>query len=210
MRRRQALIARRRALVAAARNGLARTSLTKASDNHAVLPATLAFPEGFYREGNITMPLPNGWSAGSSGNGTSNFLIAPPSGMPEAHATLAVVAVASTGPNNTFGRQQRNMLGGVSYTDLRRNVIDKMISAGGWVVNDRQRDIAGQPVFEVIAQTPGTNGKPEQVWNFYFTQVNGRIYSLTTHTAGGSNGRLACDAERFLATFHPMEANKTR
>jgi len=209
MRRRQALVARRRALIAA-RNGVAPTSLTKASDNHAVLRAPLAFPEGFYREGTVAMPLPNGWSAGSTGNGTSSFRIAPPSGMPEAHATLAVVAVASTNTNRALGREQRSTFGGVSFTDLRRNVIDKMISAGGWVVNDRPREIGGQRVFEVIAQTPATNGKPEQVWNFYFTQVNGRIYSLTTQTAGGFNGRLASDAEKFLATFHPMEANKTR
>src|SRR5207244_8000291 len=111
-----------------------------------------------------------------------NFRVASAEGMPEAHASLAVVAVASASSNQQFGREQRNSIGGVAFTDLRRNVIDKMMSAGGWVVNDRQREIGGHRVFEVIAQTPGgKDGKPDQVWNFYFTEIDGRIYSLTTH-----------------------------
>ena len=101
------------------------------------------------------------------------------------------------------------MLGGVSFRDLRRTVIDRMISSGGWVVNDRQRDIHGRRVFQVIAQTPATNdGKPEQVWNYYFTEIDGRIYSLTTHTAGSFTEKLAADAELFLSNFRPMEANR--
>ena len=74
------------------------------------------------------------------------------------------------------------MVGGASFTELRRIVIDKMISAGGWVVNDRQREIGGRRVFEVIAQTPSTNGKPDQVWNFYFAEVDGEFTRLTTRT----------------------------
>jgi len=84
-----------------------------------------------------------------------------------------------------------------------------MISAGGWVVNDRQREIAGHRVFEVIAQTPANSEKPEQVWKFYFTEVNGRVYSLTTHSAIGLTEKLAADAEKFLGSFRPMDANRT-
>ena len=132
-----------------------------------------------------------------------------PSGMPEANATLAVAVPASTNGNQLIGREQRNMLGGVSFNELRRTVIDRMINSGGWVVNDRPRDIHGRRVFQVIAQTPATSdGKPEQVWNFYFTEVDGRIYSLTTHTAGSFTEKLAADAELFLSNFHPMEANR--
>jgi hypothetical protein len=132
-----------------------------------------------------------------------------PSGMPEANATLAVAVPASTNGNQPIGREQRNMLGGVSFSDLRRTVIDRMISSGGWVVNDRQRDIHGRRIFQVIAQTPPTSdGKPEQVWNFYFTEVDGRIYSLTTHTAGSFTEKLTADAELFLSNFRPMEANR--
>ena len=101
------------------------------------------------------------------------------------------------------------MLGGVSFADLRRSVIDKMIANGGWVVNDRQREIGGHRVFEVIAQTPANSEKPEQVWKFYFTEVNGRVYSLTTHSAIGLTEKLAADAEKFLGSFRPMDANRT-
>jgi len=211
LRRRQALLARRRALTAAARNGGAPSNLAKASDNHATSAGTVEFRDGLYRDGTVTMPLPNGWSTASVTNGISDFRIAPRNGMPEAHATLAVVALSGVNGNQTPGREQRNMLGRVSFTDLRHSVIDRMFGAGGWVVNDRQREIGGRRVFEVIAQTPASNngkpeGKPEQVWNFYFTEANGRIYSLTTHTTVGFTERLAADAEKVISTLGPLEA----
>jgi hypothetical protein len=157
------------------------------------------------------MPLPNGWSAASTTKGASSFRIAPPNGVAEAQATLAVVAVAPANAEQAIGREQRRMLGGVSFTDLRRSVIDRMISTGGWVVNDRQREIGGHRVFEVIAQTPATSdGKPEQLWNFYFTEVNGRVYSLTTRTTGGLTEKLAGDAEKFLSDFRPTDANRNK
>src|SRR6266852_8513751 len=134
--RRQALLARRRELLAMRRSGAEPASQAKASDNHVALPAPLALPEGFYRDGVLAVPLPNGWSPGSMTNGASTFRIAPPNGMPEAHATLAIAAPASANGNQAIGREQRNTLGGMSFTDLRRTVIDKMVSAGGWVVND--------------------------------------------------------------------------
>ena len=189
------------------KSGVTTPLMPRPSDNHAALATAL--PEGVYRDGAFTMPLPDGWSPGSTTNGASNFRIASPSGMPEASATLAVAVPASTSGNQLIGREQRNMLGAVSFSDLRRTVIDRMISSGGWVVNDRQRDIHGRRVFQVIAQTPATSdGKPEQVWNFYFTEIDGRIYSLTTHTAGSFTDKLAADAELFLSNFRPMEANR--
>ena len=208
MRRRQALLARKRAMLSASYNGATSSALPKLSDNHSVSPA-LALPADNYRGSDATMTLPNGWSAGSNINGVENFRIAPPNGIPETQATLAVVALATANANQAVGHDQRNALSGVSFSDLRRNVIDKMISAGGWVVNDRQREIGGHRVFEVIAQTPASrDGKSEQVWNFYFTEINGRIYSLTTHAGGGFTEKLASDAERFLSAFSPLEAKR--
>ena len=209
LRRRQALLARRHELVAQRRGGVTPSAMAKASDNHAASPTAMALPEGVYRDGTFAMTLPEGWSPGSTTNGAASFRITSPSGMPEANATLAVAVPASTNGNQPIGREQRNMLGGVSFNDLRRTVIDKMISSGGWVVNDRQRDLHGRRVFQVIAQTPATSdGKPEQVWNFYFTEVDGRIYSLTTHTASSFTEKLMADAELFLSNFRPMEANR--
>ena len=207
VRRRQALLARRHELLAQRRVVVTPSAIAKASDNHAALPTAMALPEGVYRDGAFAMP--EGWAPGSTNNGASSFRITSPSGMPEANATLAVAVPASASGNQPIGREQRNMLGGVSFNNLRRTVIDRMISSGGWVVNDRQRDIHGRRVFQVIAQTPATSdGKPEQVWNFYFTEIDGRIYSLTTHTAGSFTEKLTADAELFLSNFRPMEANR--
>ena len=210
IRRRQAMLARRR-LEAKSRAGSVTAAPTKTSDNHAALPGALAFPEGVYRDGALSMSLPNGWSAGSTTKGASSFRIAPPNGLPEAQATFAVVAVAPANVDQVIGREQRRMLGGVPFADLRRSVIDKMISTGGWVVNDRQREIGGHRVFEVIAQTPATSdGKPEQLWNYYFTEINGRVYSLTTRTTGGSTQKIAGDAEKFISDFRPTGVSKNQ
>lgn len=139
----------------------------------------------------------------------SIFRIAPSAGAPEAQATLAVVAVAPAPSAQPLPYEQRKMVGGVTFSDLRRSVIDKMITAGGWVVNDRARDISGHRVFEVIAQTPASSdGKPEQVWNFYFTEINGRVYSLTTRSANPASQKISADAEQFLSTFRPMEPKR--
>src|SRR6266550_5189803 len=72
-RRRQALLARRRELLAQRRGGVTPTALAKA-DNHAGLPTAMAIPEGVYLDG-AYMPLPEGWSPGSTNNGASSFRI---------------------------------------------------------------------------------------------------------------------------------------
>ena len=205
MRRRQALLARRRAMVAAQRAGEIPTPAAKSAENHVVLSTAVSMaPEPANRE---SMQLPMGWAQASSTNGAANYRITPANGA-EAHATLSVVAATSNAPQ-PFGREQRNMVGGASFSDLRRSVIDRMISAGGWVINDRQREIGGRRVFEVIAQTPSTAGKPDQVWNFYFTEVNGRVYSLTTRSAG-ANDKIASDAEKFLGAFSPADTAQSK
>jgi hypothetical protein len=215
LRRRQAMIARRRAMRAMQAMQLASVDRamplpeTKSADNHVTVPGALAFPENVYRDGAFITPLPNDWSTASTTSGASNFRIATGSGLPEAQAALAVVAAAPPKSFQPLPSEERKMVGGVTVTDLRRSVIDKMITAGGWVVNDRQRDIGGHRVFEVIAQTPATSdGKSEQVWNYYFTEINGRVYSLTTRSANAANQKVAADAEQFLTTFRPTEPKR--
>jgi hypothetical protein len=191
-------------MIAARRAGQIPSVPAKTAENHVVLSTAVTItPNPAARE---SMSLPNGWSQAANTNGAANFRIAPSDGS-EAHATLAVVA-PSTGAQ-PFGREQRNMVGGASFTELRRSVIDRMISAGGWVVNDRQREIGGRRVFEVIAQTPSAKGKPDQVWKFYFTEVNGRVYSLTTRSTG-ANDKVASDAEKFIGGFTPAETAQSK
>ena len=98
-------------------------------------------------------------------------------------ATLAVVARSRPNPAYLTQREQTHAcLSGVAFSDLRRIVIDKMINAGGWVINDYERQVNGARVFVVIAQTPSDGRSPEKSWNFYFAEVDGKIYSLTLNT----------------------------
>lgn len=90
------------------------------------------------------------------------------------------------------------MLSGVAVSDLRRIVIDKMITSGGWVTNDFVREVNGARVFVVTARTPKEANAPEKAWTFYFTEAGGRIYGLTTDSAVEYSDRMATEAERFI------------
>ena len=151
----------------------------------------------------LTTNLPMGWEGEPTGNSTEmKFRSGTLSGSVPGEAALIVVAQARPTPAYLTQREERRMLAGTAVTDLRRIVIDKMITAGGWVVNDYQRDMAGYRVFVVTAQTPGDARSPEKSWNFYFTELNGRIYSLTTNTPRQYSDRMAADAEKFIGSLH--------
>ena len=147
--------------------------------------------------------LPAGWNSEiRTGSAEMKFRTGTVSGSVPGQAALAVVAQSRPNPGYLTQREERRMLAGTAVTDLRRIVIDKMITAGGWVVNDYQRDMAGYRVFVVTAQTPSDARSPEKSWNFYFTEINGRIYSLTTNTPRQFSDRMAADAEKFIASLH--------
>jgi hypothetical protein len=120
------------------------------------------------------------------------------SGPVPGQISLSVVALSRPSPAYLTAREQSRMLAGTNVADLRRIVIDKMISSGGWVTNDLVREISGQRVFVVTAQTPADGRSPEQSWSFYFTELNGRIYNLTTNTPAQFSDRMSEEAERFI------------
>jgi hypothetical protein len=76
-----------------------------------------------------------------------------------------------------------------------------MINAGGWVINDYERQVNGARVFVVIAQTPSDGRSPEKAWNFYFAEVDGKIYSLTLNTPVEFSNRLPAEGERFISSL---------
>jgi hypothetical protein len=117
------------------------------------------------------------------------------------NASLSVVALSRPAPAFLTQKEQHQILGGVSFGELRRIVIDKMIATGGWVTNDFEREVGGHRVFVVTAQTPADARSPEKSWNYYFTEVNGRIYSLKTEATGESSERMASEAEKFIASL---------
>jgi hypothetical protein len=141
--------------------------------------------------------LPNGWTRRASAGATKFFLNS--DGRSIAEATFAPVNVSATGDLALTAKAQRKMLAGVPFSDLRRTVIDKMVAADGWVVNDMSREIGGRPVFVVIARTS------EQSWVFYFTEVEGRIYSLAANSPAEYAARLADESAQLMASF---SANK--
>ncbi len=101
------------------------------------------------------------------------------------------------------------MLSGGSLSDLRRIAIDKLINTGGWVINDYERQVNGARVFVVIAQTPSEGRSPEKAWNFYFAEVDGKIYSLTLSTPLEFSGQLAAEGEKFISSL-AVKANSAQ
>ena len=114
---------------------------------------------------------------------------------------LAVVAMSRPNPAFLTSREEKKMLGGVAVADLRRMVIDKMVSSGGWVVNDFVREVNGSRVFVVTARTPKDALTPEKAWTFYFTEAGGRIYGLTTDAPVEFADRMTNEAERFIQSL---------
>ncbi len=125
-------------------------------------------------------------------------------------ASLAVVAKSRPNPAYLTVREQSRMLAGVSFSDLRRIVIDKMINAGGWVTNDFERQIDGGRVFTVIAQTPADGRTPDRAWNFYFAEIDGQIYSLTLNTPTQFSDRLAGEGEKFISSLRAKAQAATK
>lgn len=107
-------------------------------------------------------------------------------------ASITVVG-AATGEDN--GRTKS--LSGVSTSSLRRTVIDQMIRENGWVVNDYQKEVGGKKVYVVVAQSPGAGGQT-QARMFYFTEVDGRIYSVATNSPTEKSGQIADESEKIV------------
>jgi hypothetical protein len=150
--------------------------------------------------------LPVGWNNPTVATGGEVRFRTEASASVPSQGTLSVVARSRPNPAYLTQREQRTMLAGVSFSDLRRIAIDKMINAGGWVVNDYERQVNGARVFVVIAQTPSDGRSPEKSWNFYFAEVDGKIYSLTLNTSLQFSDKLAAEGEKFLSSLN-VKAN---
>ncbi len=194
----RALMRRRRAAALAHRNAPLITALPQPTLNALNVNASA-----------VLLPkLPAGWnSLPTAKNGELRFQASAPKGTVAAQASLAVVALSRPNPSFLNSREQRKFLAGVSFSDLRHLVIDKMLVTGGWVTNDYTRDVGGAHVFVVSAQTPSEGRSPEKAWNFYFTEIAGRIYSLTTNAPLNSSERMATEAEQFISSLNA--ASKT-
>jgi hypothetical protein len=201
LRRQHAALKRKRALQAMMRGETMNTPV--ASHNNVATPFMLPSSQLDMRIPAAVSSLPGGWSRRVASNGESKFVVSAGDGQFVGAATLSVVKAQATGETNVTARPKLRSLGGVLFADLRRSVIDKMVSANGWVVNDFQREIGGKPVFIVLAQTAASSDgrTPQLSWAFYFMEVDGRIYSLATSSLLGASDRLADDSAQFMASF---------
>lgn len=147
----------------------------------------------------VAMSTPDGWRRDSLAvNGEARFSLHSSDGSQTGGAFLTPLSARSLGAVSAGASRTalRNQIAGVSFTNLRRTVIDKMIQERGWVANDMEREIGGRRVFIVIAQT-GDN----QAWTYYFTELNGQLYSLAVKAPVGSTASVNAQAEQLLTSL---------
>jgi len=192
MRRRQALNARSRALrlKQLRLDQAAKDSKAAGTDKKVMVKTSAPETAALLPSGE---EAPRGWKKGSATAGEIQFRVDDPSGAQVGSASLTVVGPA-TGETRELGRNV--WLGGVPTTSLRREVINRMISENGWVVNDYQKDVNGKKVYVVVAQSQSGGHVNSRV--FYFTEVDGRIYSLATSASADSADRISEESEKVI------------
>jgi len=146
---------------------------------------------------------PKGWKRGTSSTSEMQFRVDDESGLNIGSAAISVVgpsvsAEVDNSPSKTVG--------GVSTSALRRTVIDRMIREEGWVVNDYQKQIGGRKVYVVVAQSPGAGGSVQSRL-FYFTEVDGRIYSVSANAPKDNTERIEQESEKAINSLQRKPGN---
>jgi hypothetical protein len=149
---------------------------------------------------------PAGWKPSQATASELQFRVDNSAGDQIGSASISVV-----GPSRGSGGRQS--VGGVSTSTLRRDVIDKMIKENGWVVNDYQQEIAGQTVYVVVAQSQAKTGGVQSRM-FYFTEVDGQVYSVATNSPIQESERVAEESEKVINSLkirvRPTQRASTR
>lgn len=178
----------------AARSSGARNA--QANTQHAQQP-----PTPLIRQPMMNVTLPERWSGARAAvaGGETRWSVRASDGRETGVAALRPFGAANpSAPVNNYGRSQS--IGGVPLSTLRRAVIERMVAEGGWVTNDFVREIGGRRTFVVTGQT-GQPNAPSRVWSFYFTEVDGGVYSLTTAGLTEHSETLAGESARMLGSL---------
>lgn len=211
-RRHRAALRRKREMAAQMRSS---PQLNQSSQTSPVPSASLQTTQFARSQGSVT-PIPTGfaqlsvpgsWRRTSSTAGEVRFEVQGENGRPAGTAVLTRLQLA-TNPNAPRAKS----LGGVLFTELRHMVVERMFAAGGWIINDGVREMGGQRVFIVQAASNATGTAAARFgasgdatarvsWNYYFTEINGQIYSLATATTPENAAPLAAATERVLASL---------
>ena len=190
MKRKRALQARRRAMrlrqlrlarMRKNRNRPAKPVVAAKAKPAAADTAAAMLPSG--------QAAPAGWRRSAATSSEVSFSVDNGNGS----AAISIVGPA-TGETVDTGRNRA--VGGVPTNALRREVINRMIRENGWVVNDYQKSIGGRSVYVVVAQSQ--NGGRVQSRMFYFTEADGRIYSVATNSATDAADRIAEESEKVI------------
>ena len=137
---------------------------------------------------------PQGWRAAETTPSELQFRVDNSAGDQVGSASISVVGPAM---GQTPDLSRSRTVGGVSTSALRRDVIDRMIRENGWVVNDYQKEISGQQVYVVVAQSQAKSGALQSRM-FYFTEVDGKIYNVATNSQVQETERLAEESEKVI------------
>lgn len=147
-------------------------------------------------------PAPSTWKRGQASGSELQFSVDNGNGS-------AAITVVGPAMGETVNTGRNRSVGGVPTTSLRREVINRMIRENGWVVNDYQKDIGGKPVYVVVAQSQAPGGRISSRM-FYFTEVNGRIYSVATDSRTDAAERIAEESEKVITSLQsrarPLQA----
>lgn len=171
-------------------------------------PALLSFNTGLASPTRAAqMPfdfaVPHTWiPARRTRAGEAVFSVKTTDGRAAGTAVVAPVSLSTTQLAGAPSNAKTKTVGGVSVTALRRTVIDRMVAEGGWVTNDLVQEIHGRRVFIVLAQT-GAPGAPAQSWAFYFTEIDGRVYSLATTAPLEFAEPVAAGSVQLMASLRP-------
>lgn len=145
---------------------------------------------------------PKGWKRSQSSANELQFRVDDESGLNIGSAAISVVG-PSVGADNDASATKT--VGGVSTSALRRTVIDRMIKEDGWVVNDYQKQVGGKKVYVVVAQSPGAGGSVQSRL-FYFTEVDGRIYSVAANAPKDNAPRIEQESEKAINSLQRKPA----
>lgn len=193
MKRKRALQARRRSM----RLRQIRLARARGSNNTSRV-ASATKPQMMEGQSTAMLPsgeaAPKGWKRGQSSGSELQFRVDNGNGTEVGSAAISVVGPA-TGETIDSGRNRT--VGGVPTSSLRREVINRMVRENGWVVNDFQKEIGGKKVYVVVAQSQATGGRVQSRM-FYFTEVDGRIYSVATNSHTDAAERLAEESEKVI------------
>jgi hypothetical protein len=143
---------------------------------------------------------PAGWQRSSAKDGEVRFTI-------DGGRGSAAISVIGNAIGETVDSGRHRMIGGIPTTTLRREVINRMFSEQGWVVNDYQKEVGGRSVYVVVAQSPGRSGEV-QSRTYYFTESDGRIYGLSTNSSIDAANRIAEESEKVINSLKPNSVQR--